>query len=544
MTSRPKPDRQESTARYHRHEHHHLNHSISWNKRARVFKRKHIGPVNDRVGDGTGHETSHNEKQARGSGQSQLPMYNSDGHRVNHAGHKVTKGIQPDGESGRSWFHPLKFLKIIWTSSCTASKWTNVLWPFTIAAIVLYFSHGPPVWIFATSYIGMIPAANLVGFAGQELARKIPKVAGVLLETTFGSIVEIILFMVLLVQGKNSVAAGADNPNVPVIRAAILGSILANLLMCLGELIKEDDEEVHFLTNYFSGLCFFVGGIFHPQQTFHEAISEVGSNLMLVAAMGLIIPTIYYSSLINSRPEITSEILTKTARLSRAAAIILLIAFCVYVWFQARSHHGLYEDILEADEERDHDRHRDLAKPKLTLTESIIALLIALMFVSFMAVFLVKEIHYIVERGVSDAFVGLILVPLVEKAAEHITAIDEAYDNQMNFALSHVLGASIQTALLNAPLVVLVGWGIGSDMSLNFEIFDAIVLILAVIVVGNFLRDEKSDYLEGALCVMVYALIAVGAFYYPDPKAAEGGEASGTASEEVVQEAVRRLMFS
>ena len=81
----------------------------------------------------------------------------------------------------------------------------------------------------------MIPAANLVGFAGQELARKIPKVAGVLLETTFGSVVEIILFMVLLVQGKQSVAAGEDNPNVPVIRAAILGSILANLLMCLGE---------------------------------------------------------------------------------------------------------------------------------------------------------------------------------------------------------------------------------------------------------------------------------------------------------------------
>ena len=76
---------------------------------------------------------------------------------------------------------------------------------------------------------------------------------------------------------------------------------------------------------------------------------------------------------------------------------------------------------------------------------------------------------------------GLILVPVVEKVAEHITAMDEAYDNQMNFALSHVLGASIQTALLNTPLVVLVGWGLNKDMSLNFEVFDAIVLILAVV---------------------------------------------------------------
>lgn len=269
-----------------------------------------------------------------------------------------------------------------------------------------------------------------------------------------------------------------------------------------------------------------MGGIFHPQQVFHEAISEVGSNLMLVAGMGLVIPTIYYNSL-SQRPDVQTVIVPEALRISRAAAIILLIAFCVYLWFQARSHHGLYEDILEADEARDHDRHKDLAKPKLTLTESIVALLIALMFVSFMAVFLVKEIEFMInERHISDAFLGLILIPLVEKASEHITAVDEAYDNQMNFALSHILGASIQTALLNTPLVVLVGWGLDIEMSLNFELFDAVVLILAIIVVGNFLRDEKSDYLEGALCVMVYALIAATAWYYPDPNH-ETGTASG-----------------
>lgn len=125
---------------------------------------------------------------------------------------------------------------------------------------------------------------------------------------------------------------------------------------------------------------------------------------------------------------------------------------------------------------------------------------------------------------------GLILVPVVEKFSEHITAMDEAYDNQMNFALSHVLGASIQTALLNTPLVVLVGWGLNKDMSLNFEMFDTVVLILAVIVVGNFLRDEKSDYLEGALSIFVYALIAICAWYYPNPPPGaevSSGDASG-----------------
>ena len=113
------------------------------------------------------------------------------------------------------------------------------------------------------------------------------------------------------------------------------------------------------------------------------------------------------------------------------------------------------------------------------------------------------------------------LVPLVEKFAEHLTAIDEAWDNEMNMALSHVLGATIQTSLFNGPLVVLTGWVTHKEMDLNFDLFNIIVLILAILVVGNFLRDQKSNYLEGALCVIVYINIAVAAFYYPNPKEPE-----------------------
>jgi Ca2+:H+ antiporter len=110
---------------------------------------------------------------------------------------------------------------------------------------------------------------------------------------------------------------------------------------------------------------------------------------------------------------------------------------------------------------------------------------------------------------------------------EHLLAIDEAYDNQINMALAHVMGASIQTALLNAPLVVLVGWGIGVDMSYNFSMFDAAALILAVLAVGSFLRDGKSNYLEGVLCVMTYVIIACCAFFFPNPSVHGGGAASG-----------------
>lgn len=238
-----------------------------------------------------------------------------------------------------------------------------------------------------------------------------------------------------------------NNSLIPVIRSAILGSILANLLLCLG-------------------FCFFAGGLRRNEQEFDEVISEVGNGQLLMAGFGLLIPSAFYSSL---RGSIEDSVLdANVLHISRTTSVILLIAFLMqealtsalvktvanfdsYVWFQMHTHHGLYADSLEKDEERDADRHIDLAKDKLTLTECIVATLIALTCVSLHAVFLgkvpsssattatlsgsfprdhadliglvsVEEIEHVVhEHGVSDAFMGLILVPLVEKAAEHLT---------------------------------------------------------------------------------------------------------------------------
>lgn len=415
--------------------------------------------------------------------------------RFNHNGHEVTPGIEPEGESGRRGVHPFKALKICFKSNSTLSKWVNLLWPIVPVAIALHFAR--PKWhlaIFITNYIAMVPAANMVGFAGSEFARKVPKVLGVIVETTFGSVVEIVLFMVLIKTSKG-------DSNVPVIRAAILGSILANMLLCLG-------------------FCFIAGGIRGGEQHFHEAISEAGSGLMLVAGMGLILPAVY-SNALSGRTDLViadGEIPSEMLKISRATAIILLVAYFVYLFFQTRTHDSILHEVFERDELIDKDRHKELSKEKLTMTECIVVLAISIALVSMIAVFLVLQIPYIVEeRHISDAFVGLILIPVVEKAAEHLLAIDEAWDGQMNMALAHVLGASIQTALLNTPLVIIVGWGLHVGMDMKFEIFDSVSLILAILVVGSFLRDGKSNYLEGMLCVFVYVIIAISAFFYPNP---------------------------
>src|SRR6186713_1478427 len=112
--------------------------------------------------------------------------------------------------------------------------------------------------------------------------------------------------------------------------------------------------------------------------------------------------------------------------------LLMVLIYSSYVFFQMRTHHGLFDAILQEDELKDKDRHKDLKKDKLTLTECFLALAIALALVSMHAVFLVEMIEPIVlHDGVSDLFMGLVLVPLVEKLAEHLTAVDEAWDNQM-----------------------------------------------------------------------------------------------------------------
>lgn len=457
---------------------------------------------------------------------------------LSSARHHVEEGILSiahEGESGRSGFHPRHFLQVLWRSSCTASMFTNVLWPFVLIAIILQFVTDAPLWTFAMSYIGMVPAANLLGFAGQEFARKMPKVAGILIETTFGSIVEIILLIVLIAKHKVQDGNGDEGNLIPIIQAAILGSILTNLLLCLG-------------------LCFFFGGIRHASQKFHAVVSEVGTGLLLVAAFGLLIPSAFYAALkaetvSESGLRVLHEKFTQgkldddVLEISRATSIALIVAFFLYIWYCASSQHSIFDEVIEADEHRDADREEDLEKPKFTMTETVVALIISLICVALLLVFLVEKIEHVVESGVPDQFLGLILLPLVEKAAEHLTAIDEAWDGVINVALYHCLGPSIQTALFNGPLVVIVAWAMGKPMDLNFEIFMIALLVLSILVVGNFLRDGESNWLEGALLVVVYVIIGIASWYYPNPDVAtsNGLESSGMVNVTMSAEMLRQL---
>lgn len=246
-------------------------------------------------------------------------------------------------------------------------------------------------------------------------------------------------------------------------------------------------------------------------------LSESANKRPRVVAIS--VPTIFGQGVSNYNLS-AAELDDRTLNISRIISILLLLSYFVFIFFQTRTHHGIYTAVLEYDEARDHDAHKDARKARLTMTECIIALVISITLVALIAIILVLQIHHVIEiSNVSDPFMGLILVPLVEKFAEHLTAIDEAWDNSMNFAISHILGATLQTALFNAPLTVIVAWGQGKHMDLNFDVFNLIMLMLSILTVGRFLQDQKSNYLEGWLMVTLYVAIAVSAWYYPNPDA-------------------------
>lgn len=157
------------------------------------------------------------------------------------------------------------------------------------------------------------------------------------------------------------------------------------------------------------------------------------------------------------------------------------------------------------------------SKRHLSVTSSIVLLLVTTAFVAICAEFLVGSIdHLISTTGISQAFLGLIILPLVGNAAEHVTAVTVAVKNKMDLAIAIALGSSIQVAILITPFMVVLGWIIKQEFSLYFSLFETVSLFASALIVGFLLIDGRSNYLEGALLIAAYIIIALAAFYYPN----------------------------
>ncbi len=237
------------------------------------------------------------------------------------------------------------------------------------------------------------------------------------------------------------------------------------------------------------------------------------SSLMAVSTASLIIPATLYAAMGSSKPTDTKT--DNILILSHGTSIILLVLYAMYLFFQLKTHAHLFDE--ESEPEADGNGGADGQKPEghvLSPWAAGIALVIVTIAVAVCAEYLVDSIDSIVERAhISRTFIGLILLPIVGNAAEHVTAVVVATKNKMDLAIGVAIGSSMQIALLVTPFLVILGWAIGQPMSLQFEIFETVVFFLAVLVTNYLISDGKSNYLEGAMLLGMYMII--GKFWFP-----------------------------
>jgi Ca2+:H+ antiporter len=190
--------------------------------------------------------------------------------------------------------------------------------------------------------------------------------------------------------------------------------------------------------------------------------------------------------------------------LSRWTAFILLGVYGLHLLFQLKTHVELYATDGHHDEE-----------PEMSLKNAVILLVGATIFVALMAEILVHTIEAAASQfGLPPLFIGMILLPMFGNAAEHFTAVTVAGKDKMDLSIGIAIGSSIQIALLVAPAMILVAWGFGLPLTLEFGIFETAATFMAVLVANFIVQDGKSNWLEGAMLVATYAIIAIAFLYF------------------------------
>ncbi|RHZ59385.1 calcium/proton exchanger [Aspergillus thermomutatus] len=387
---------------------------------------------------------------------------------------------------GRRWLNvPAQVMHLTWET--LVRDYVNVLLVFVPLGIVSGALHWDSTVVFSLNFLAIIPLASLLSFATEELAATMGQALGGLMNATFGNAVELIV----------SIIALKDN-QIRVVQASMLGSILSNILLVLG-------------------CCFLIGGLRYSEQSFNTTVASTMSSLMTVASASLIIPATLYASLSPSHSKDTTN--NNILILSHGTAIILLVLYVMYLYFQLKSHAQLFEEVQEelghdAENQANHEEEEEHILSPLAAT---VALVIVTVLVAICADYLVGSIDSIVEKtGMSRTFIGLVLIPIVGNAAEHVTAVVVAWKGKMDLAIGVAVGSSLQIALFVTPFLVIMGWIMNIEMTLNFHIFETVAFFISGLVVTFLIQDGKSNYLEGGLCLGMYLILALAFYVYPD----------------------------
>lgn len=352
-------------------------------------------------------------------------------------------------------------------------KWLNWLLLIVPIAFFLHLRHAPPLWVFAAAAFGIIPLAGVLGEATEALAARMGPTLGGILNATMGNATELIIAFFALRAG-----------HVEVVKASLSGSIIGNLLLVLG-------------------LAVLWGGIGRESQKFSRATAGTNSTMLFIAVVALIMPAVFdltvYGNLKQQNPHLEN--------LSLWTSGVLILIYLVSFVFVLKTHKRLFQP--------DHGlEHHEGGH--VSVQRSLISLISATVLIGFLSEMLVGEIDAVTKSiGMTELFVGVIVVAIIGNAAEHSSAIMVARRNQMDLAMTIAVGSSTQIALFVAPVLVFLSVLIGNPMSLVFTGLEIAAIVMSVLIVEMISYDGETNWFEGAELLAVYIILALAFFFVP-----------------------------
>ncbi|HEX7291193.1 MAG TPA: calcium/proton exchanger [Conexibacter sp.] len=356
----------------------------------------------------------------------------------------------------------------------SSEGWPYLLVPFIPLAIALDLAHVSPTIVFFSSALGVIPTAALMGRATEELAARSGPGIGGLLNVTFGNAPELIIALFALEAGLHE-----------VVKASIIGSVIGNILLVMGA-------------------AMFVGGVGRDRQAFNRTGAMAQTSMLLLAVVALLMPAIFELVEGKGLPLPGAERVaydSTVEQLSLAVAIVLILSYGAGLLFSLKTHRDLFNPPSAADEHHE----------PWSVRRSVGALAVAGVAVGVMSEILVGSISEAAESiGLTEFFVGAIVVAIVGNAAEHWVAVLVARKDKMDLAVNIAIGSSAQIALFVAPVLVLASFALGpAPMPLVFNGFELGAVFLAVLIAVHVTNEGESTWFEGVQLLAVYAVLAL-----------------------------------
>jgi Ca2+:H+ antiporter len=339
-----------------------------------------------------------------------------------------------------------------------------------VAAVIAEFAGGPELLVFGLAALGIIPVSGLIGRSTEALAHHVGPKFGGLLNATFGNAAELIIGIVALREGL-----------LDLVKASVTGSIIGNVLLVLG-------------------MGFLIGGARHGTLRFDAREASRNSVMMLLALAGLIMPAFFRN--VDEKP-------SDVQHMSVSVALVLIVLYVAYI---------AYSFTKEGQVQLHDELHPEEAggSPEWPIKLALGVLVGATLATVVLAEILVGTVEHVTEEfGLSDLFVGIIVVPIIGNVAEHFSAVQLAAKNQANVAQAIAAGSSTQVALLVAPLFVLLSHPIGHPMDLVFSPLEIGAVGLAGFLFAFVSSDGESNWLEAAQLLGLYVMTALVFFFLP-----------------------------